>query len=163
MINIRLSATCTVAVTRSIDMFCIMPLITLTHFGGGRRDWCSDRVVGWTIRGLICGWIKRDFTPPKYQKYPQNIRICGPHSVIFKMAAVFLPGGGGGGGGKRQLGRKFIHSPLRSAKVKNEWSYTSTALTYHHGVGGDKMSLFTISFILILRTVHLLSFCTMAN
>jgi hypothetical protein len=50
-----------------------------TSNGGGRRDWYSDQVVGWAIRGLIFSWRKRDFTPPNY---PAD-RICDPQSIIL--------------------------------------------------------------------------------
>jgi hypothetical protein len=43
---------------------------------------------------------------------------------------------------KRQ-GPKFIHSPLSSAEVQNEWSWTSAPPVCLHGLETDKFTLFT--------------------
>ena len=65
-----------------IPLTCLIQCLLIhwrTSKGGGRLDSCCDQIVGWAIRGLIFGWRKRDFTPPKY---PAE-RICDPQSVIL--------------------------------------------------------------------------------
>ena len=42
--------------------------------------------------------------------------------------------------GVKWLGREADLSPPSSAEVKNEWSFTSAALIYHHGVQKDSFN-----------------------
>jgi len=39
------------------------------------------------------------------------------------------------------------HSPTSSAKVKNEWNYSSTHLTYIHGAKRDFFPFFNLRFV----------------
>ena len=43
--------------------------------------------------------------------------------------------------GAERPGSEAHHSPRSSAEVKNEWSYTSTALIHRHGVNKHKFKL----------------------
>jgi len=46
---------------------------------------------------------------------------------------------------KKQPGRDVDHTPLSSAEVKNEWSYTSSPLICHHGVEWDNFAFTYVS------------------
>jgi len=51
--------------------------------------------------------------------------VC-PASAFYSVGTSFLFLGGGGGGGVEWLGLVVYHSLPSSAKVKNEWDYTSS-------------------------------------
>jgi hypothetical protein len=47
--------------------------------------------------------------------------LCSPHSLLFNTYQSYFTG-------VKKLGHEVNHSPPSRAKVKNEWSYTSTPL-----------------------------------
>jgi len=71
----------------------------------------------------------RRFLSPK-----RSDGLWGPPSLLFNAQWGFVPE-------VKRLGRDFDHLPLSSAKVKNEWSYTSTPPTCLHGVDRDNLAL----------------------
>lgn len=50
--------------------------------------------------------------------------------------------------GVKQQWHEADHSPHTSAKVKNDWSYTSPPTVYLHGVDKDNLPLPEVEFII---------------
>ena len=88
--------------------------------------WSWDSLVS-TVTGLWTGWSGiwyrargRDYFPP------QNVQaVSGAHPASYSVGnGSYIPGG-------KVARHKVDHSPPSTAKVKKEWSRTSTSLWFH--------------------------------
>ena len=106
----------------------------------------SDYLTGWAIRGSNLGRVKRYFF--LFSKMSRSALGPAQPPIQWVIVFFFLPG-------VEQLGHDVGCSPPSSAKVKNEWSYTSVPPCMASWYGQGQLYLWCVkcaSFISLCLT-----------
>jgi len=91
----------------------------------------------WGARTVVRNPVRaRNFYPPKHSH-----RLWGQLSLLFTgYLSSFW--------GAKKLRREVNHTPVSSAEVKNDWSYTFFLLIYVRGVERDNVTFFIFVYLL---------------